>query len=210
MAASRSKKKSGKKKSARAKARKPASGQGRVVRVRGVETPPPSPRKREKLWAPWRLSYIKSSDWAKPAGCVLCNLMREEDGPGNLVLRRTGSAYLVMNRYPYTNGHLMVVPRRHTADFAGLTAEEGQEMNALLQQGVEALQASFRCHGFNIGMNLGRVAGAGIDEHLHFHIVPRWNGDTNFMPVLADVNVVNDHLETAYQTIRQCLAAGKE
>ncbi|MEW6778271.1 MAG: HIT domain-containing protein [Bdellovibrionota bacterium] len=164
--------------------------------------------RRQKLWAPWRLAYIKNSDWKKPAGCILCTLQEQADGPGNLILDRSALAYLIMNRFPYTNGHLMVVPKRHTADFASLTAEESADVMALLQKGTRALERAYRTHGFNIGMNLGRVAGAGIDEHLHFHIVPRWNGDTNFMPVLADVNVVNDHLETAYHGLREALLEG--
>ncbi len=191
------------------KAARPAragGGRARAVPVRGVPTPPEQPQSRQKMWAPWRISYIKGSDWKKPAGCVLCGLLEEPDGPGNLILARTRRAYLVMNRFPYTNGHLMVVPRRHTADFASLGEAETRDVMALLQRGTRALERAFRTHGFNVGMNLGRVAGAGIDEHLHFHIVPRWHGDTNFMPVLADVNVVNDHLETAYEALGRALA----
>ena len=179
------------------------------VKVAVEATEPEEPVTRKKLWAPWRLAYVKSSGPKPAVGCVLCSLQIEKDGPGNLILRRSGSAYLIMNRFPYTNGHLMVVPKRHTADFAALSAAEMRDISTLLQQGVRAVKDAFHAHGCNVGMNLGRVAGAGIDEHLHFHIVPRWNGDTNFMPVLADVNVVNDHLEDAYHALDEVLPKGR-
>lgn len=179
----------------------------RVVTVRGVETPPVREISRTKLWAPWRIDYLKGAVGPRPKGCVLCLVLEQPDGEGNLILRRTEHAYMVMNRFPYASGHLMVLPRRHTDDFASLREGESAEIMALMQQGTRALRRSFGCDGFNIGMNLGKVAGAGIAEHLHFHIVPRWNGDTNFMPVLADVNVVNDHLENSYWAIRDALEA---
>lgn len=175
------------------------------VRVNVEATEPERPVKRKKLWAPWRLAYVKSSGPKPRSGCVLCSLQKDKDGPDNLILRRNRSAYLIMNRFPYTNGHLMVVPRRHTSDFPALSAAEMRDISNLLQQAVQAVKDAFHAHGCNVGMNLGRVAGAGIDEHLHFHIVPRWNGDTNFMPVLADVNVVNDHLEDAYHALDEVL-----
>ena len=177
----------------------------RKVKVAVQATPPVVPQQRQKLWAPWRLSYVKVSGPKPATGCVLCSLQKQKDGVENLILRRNKSAYLIMNRFPYTNGHLMVVPRRHTSDYPGLSAAEMRDIGVLLQQGVRAVQDAFHAHGCNVGMNLGRVAGAGIDEHLHFHIVPRWNGDTNFMPVLADVNVVNDHLESAYHALDEVL-----
>lgn len=188
----------------RASSRKPG---GSRLRMRGVDLQPESPRTRARLWAPWRMDYIKGHATNGPAfqGCVLCELLRMDDGDGNLVLCRTGNAYVVMNRYPYTNGHLMVVPRRHTSDFTSLTAEETAGLMELIQKSVAALQQSIRAQGFNVGMNIGRIAGAGIDEHLHFHVVPRWNGDTNFMPVLADVNLVNDHLVPSYRLIRETM-----
>lgn len=187
------------------RAKKNTPAKLRKVKVRVEATPPENPQQRTKLWAPWRLSYVKKSGPKPAGGCVLCSLQKQKDGTGNLILRRNASAYLIMNRFPYTNGHLMVVPKRHTSDYPGLSAAEMRDIGALLQAGVRAVQDAFHSHGCNVGMNLGRVAGAGIDEHLHFHIVPRWNGDTNFMPVLADVNVVNDHLESAYHALDEVL-----
>lgn len=174
-------------------------------RMAGHALDPEKPRIRGKLWTPWRMAYIKghaSGPKLQPGKCILCGLLEMDDGEDNLVLQRTDHAYVVMNRYPYTNGHVMVVPRRHTSELSSLSADESLELMGLIQKSVLALQSVFRAQGFNIGMNIGRVAGAGIDEHLHFHVVPRWNGDTNFMPVLADVNLVNDHLVSCYRQLR--------
>jgi ATP adenylyltransferase len=172
--------------------------------MQGFRLEASEPRMRERLWSPWRMDYIKGHGKA-PKGdnvCILCGLLEMADGDENLILTRTKHAYVVMNRYPYTNGHLMVVPVRHTAEFGSLTDHESRDLMQLMQRSVAALRTTIRAQGFNIGMNIGRVAGAGIDEHLHFHVVPRWNGDTNFMPVLADVNLVNDHLIPCYRLIR--------
>jgi len=172
--------------------------------MQGFRLEASAPRLRERLWTPWRMDYIKGHGKAPNNGnaCILCGLLEMADSDENLVLVRTRHAYVVMNRYPYTNGHLMVVPVRHTNEFGSLTVEESGELMRLIQRSVAALGVTIRAQGFNIGMNIGRVAGAGIDEHLHFHVVPRWNGDTNFMPVLADVNLVNDHLIPCYRLIR--------
>ncbi len=178
--------------------------------MKGHSLDPENPRQRTKLWAPWRMAYIKGHSSTGPkldkAKCILCQLLEMEDGDENLILERTEHAYVVMNRYPYTNGHVMVVPKRHTSEFPSLTPAESDDLMRLMRRSVKAIQSAIRAHGFNIGMNVGRVAGAGIDEHLHFHVVPRWNGDTNFMPVLADVNLVNDHLIDSYRLLRKTLA----
>ncbi len=175
------------------------------TRMQGFVLEPEESRNRDRMWAPWRMEYIKGHSKAPKSAstCILCGLTEQADGEENLILTRTKHAYVVMNRYPYTNGHVMVVPLRHTDDFASLSAEEALDLMKLMQRAVSAMQNTIRAQGFNIGMNIGRVAGAGIDEHLHFHVVPRWNGDTNFMPVLADVNLVNDHLIPCYRMLRE-------
>jgi ATP adenylyltransferase len=159
------------------------------------------------LWAPWRVELIEA---AKPEGCIFCNFMAEhgeEADRRNLILTRTGLSFAILNRYPYSNGHLMVVPQRHGGDLGALTPAETADLNQLLQRSVRALEHAYHPQGFNIGMNLGTVAGAGIADHLHYHLVPRWNGDTNFMPVLADTKVMIEHLEASYEKLRKSYAA---
>ena len=147
----------------------------------------------ERLWAPWRLEYVERAD--EDTGCFLCRagpaLAGEEDP---LVVLRGTHAFVVLNRFPYSSGHLMVAPFRHVGDFGELTDEEALEIHRLAARGLGALSASMAPQGFNLGWNLGRVAGAGLVDHVHFHVVPRWAGDTNFMPVLADVAVMPEHL----------------
>ena len=154
----------------------------------------------KKVWAPWRLSYIlgESKDKAlgpKRPACVFCHAQKGSPNLENLVLFHGKYSFVIMNKYPYANGHLMVVPKRHLADYSRLEAKEHAEMGALLAKSVKILKKVFKAEGFNIGMNLGEVGGAGIKDHLHYHIVPRWVGDHNFMPVLADVRVMPEHLE---------------
>jgi len=134
--------------------------------------------------------------------CIFCRLLRAEDGPENLILFRGDTAFVVMNKFPYSNGHLMVVPYRHVDDFGALGPEEGGEMFALAQKCVASLRERLAAQGFNLGLNIGRTAGAGIDDHIHLHVVPRWEGDHNFMPVLSDVRVIPEHMETTYNTLR--------
>ena len=152
----------------------------------------------EKMWSPWRSQYIDSiKDNKKDSGCVFCSMAgkdpAEED---NLIVEKGTFTFTVLNLYPYNNGHLMVVPFRHTSDFSSLTVEESMEIFQKLQLAEKALKTVSAPEGFNIGANLGKVSGAGIDEHIHFHIVPRWNGDTNFMPVLGEVKVISQDLLT--------------
>jgi ATP adenylyltransferase len=145
----------------------------------------------KQLWAPWRLEYVAAAD--EQEGCVFC-LAEEGDDEERLVVHRGALGFVLLNKFPYASGHLMVAPRRHVGDFAELTDEEALELHRLAGQGLAALAATFRPDGFNLGWNLGRVAGAGIVDHVHQHVVPRWSGDTNFMPVLADVKVLPEHL----------------
>jgi ATP adenylyltransferase len=143
------------------------------------------------LWAPWRLEYIKGAD--EQTGCVFCLAPRGEDEE-MLVVHRGLHAYVILNRFPYSSGHLLVAPYRHVGDFAQLADEEALEIHRLAAQGLAALAEMFGPQGYNLGWNLGRVAGAGVVDHVHLHAVPRWAGDTNFMPVLADVKVLPEHL----------------
>lgn len=150
----------------------------------------------EKLWSPWRSEYIDSiKENDKSQGCVFCNIAKQNiDDPESLLIEKGELTFTVLNLYPYNNGHLMVVPYRHTSDFSSLTAEENLEVMQKLQLAISALKIDFQPEGFNIGANIGKVSGAGIHEHIHFHIVPRWNGDTNFMPVLGKVKVISQDL----------------
>ena len=150
------------------------------------------------LWAPWRMAYIGGP---RSEGCLLCDLPRERKDRESLILHRGPRTYVVMNRYPYNNGHLMIVPYRHCGDFCELSPEDSLELMHETQRATRILQRIFGAEGFNVGMNLGKVAGAGIVEHLHIHVVPRWMGDTNFMPVLADTKVMPDYLEATYEKL---------
>jgi ATP adenylyltransferase len=143
------------------------------------------------LWAPWRLEYVQAAD--EEAGCIFC-LAAEGDDEERLVVRRGRRAFALLNKFPYSSGHLMVAPLRHTGELGGLDEEEVVEIHALATAAMEALGALYRPDGYNLGWNVGRVAGAGIVDHVHLHVVPRWSGDTNFMPVLADVKVLPEHL----------------
>lgn len=158
------------------------------------------------LWAPWRMEFIAAE---KPKGCIFCDFPAapEAEDRRNLVVRRGAHAFVVLNRYPYNSGHLMVVPRRHGADLAALPAAEYAELMEEVRLAAAVLQATYRCEGINVGMNLGRAAGAGIVDHLHWHLVPRWVGDNNFMPVLGDIRVMVDHLETTFDKVRAGYAA---
>jgi ATP adenylyltransferase len=144
-----------------------------------------------QLWAPWRLEYVQHAD--ESAGCVFCAADAGNDEE-YLVIHRGEQAFALLNRFPYASGHLMIAPRRHEGDFAGLTDDEALEVHRLASAALAALGETYEPDGYNLGWNLGRVAGAGILDHVHLHVVPRWEGDTNFMPVLADVKVLPEHL----------------
>jgi ATP adenylyltransferase len=146
----------------------------------------------ERLWAPWRLEYISSAD--DQSGCVFCNAVAGDDGE-KLVVHRGARAIVLLNKFPYTSGHVMVAPVRHVGDFGELDDEEALEVHRLASAAIGALAQAYGPQGYNVGWNLGRVAGAGVVDHVHLHVVPRWAGDTNFMPVLADVRVIPEFLE---------------
>lgn len=152
----------------------------------------------KRLWAPWRIEYIKMS---KPQRCIFCLREEREGDRDNLVLHRTSLSLVMLNRYPYTNGHLLISPYRHVADLNALTPEEKLDLFDLIGMGCDVLNQTAAPQGFNIGMNLGKAAGAGVDEHLHFHVVPRWNGDANFMSVVADLRVMPENLMATYDAL---------
>ena len=149
-----------------------------------------------KLWSPWRSKYIDSiKDKSNSNECVLCRTAKLETGDSeNLLIEKGKYTFTVLNLYPYNSGHLMIVPIRHTSDFFSFSPEENAEIMQKLQLAEQALKIISSPEGFNIGANLGKVSGAGLDDHIHFHIVPRWNGDTNFMPVLGEVKVISQDL----------------
>ena len=151
------------------------------------------------IWAPWRVAYIRAS---KTAGCILCDKPKENLDDANRILFRGKLNYIMMNNYPYNPGHVMVIPYRHTADPSEFTAAAKLEHMELIAKSIRVLQKVYNPAGFNTGMNLGKVAGAGIDTHLHTHVVPRWQGDTNFMPVIADVRVIPEAVDATYQRMK--------
>jgi ATP adenylyltransferase len=159
----------------------------------------------ERLWAPWRLEYVAGG--ADKPGCIFCTKPGQPDDEA-LIVHRGEHCFVVLNLYPYANGHLMVAPYRHVATPGDLTGDERLELWELFDQGVAALTKAMAPHGFNAGVNLGRVAGAGVEDHIHLHVVPRWNGDTNFMPVLADVRVMPEHLSRTLEQVRAAWPAG--
>jgi ATP adenylyltransferase len=166
-----------------------------------------SPQRAERepltrLWAPWRLEYILSE---KPDTCIFCDFPAatgEENDRKNLIVHRGPRSFTILNRYPYNSGHVMVIPRHHVDELEALSPQEFADLHEELRLAARVVRKVYRPEGMNVGMNLGRIAGAGIDEHLHYHVVPRWGGDTNFMPVLADTRVMVEHLDGAWQKIR--------
>jgi ATP adenylyltransferase len=151
------------------------------------------------------MEYIKTTVKDNHDECVFCKMLSDSDDRANLILHRFERCFLVMNLYPYTSGHLMVVPTRHTADFAGLSLEEHADFGRTLALAQSILTECFSPHGFNIGMNLGRSAGAGIQDHLHYHIVPRWSGDANFMTAVSETRVMSESLGDSWQRLRDAL-----
>jgi ATP adenylyltransferase len=146
------------------------------------------------LWAPWRLEYVQHAD--ELDRCIFCEPEPE------LLVHDGELALIVLNKFPYSSGHLLIAPKRHLAEFGALSADEAAEIHELGSRGIDALRAEYAPHGFNVGWNLGRVAGAGIADHVHQHVVPRWNGDTSFMPVLGDVKVLPEALERTAERLR--------
>lgn len=158
----------------------------------------------KQLWAPWRIDYILGP---KAGECVFCLPEDKGEDAERLVLHRGSSCFVIMNKFPYSNGHLMVCPYRHVMNIEELQPEEAAEMMRLLQECSKILKKHFKCEGINIGLNQGEAAGAGIREHLHFHLVPRWNGDSSFMAVLDEARIIPQHLSETY---RQLLPYFKE
>ncbi len=160
----------------------------------------------QRMYSPWRSKYINS--FSEPSGgeCILCKAPSENDDDKNLILLRGKYSYVIMNLYPYNSGHLMIVPFRHIGNLTNLTNEEFLEIFQFLKLMSDALYKTMKPDGFNIGSNIGRSAGAGIDEHIHFHIVPRWNGDTNFMPVLADTKLISEDMRETYKKLRDAIS----
>lgn len=156
-----------------------------------------------RLWSPWRSAYIDSfKDTAGNTGCIFCDYPKMDKDSENLILFRGTDHFIIMNLYPYNSGHLMVVPYQHTTHLEDLNPSASAEAIYLLSRCQSALANGLKAQGFNIGVNLGKAAGAGIDDHLHFHIVPRWQGDTNFMPVFADIKVIPEEMTRTYQKLK--------
>ena len=157
----------------------------------------------KQIWAPWRTVYIGGDhDNAK---CIFCEKLESDQDEANLVLLRGDKTFVLMNLYPYNNGHLLIAPKRHVGEIEELTEGEMTELFKMTQRMVKTLRA-FNPEGFNVGVNIGRIAGAGVPGHFHIHVVPRWAGDTNFMPVFGDVRVISESLEVTFRKLKESLA----
>ncbi len=154
----------------------------------------------ETIWSPWRMEYIDNSE--KTPGCVFCREVARKDGPDNLIVARGQHAFTILNRYPYTSGHLMVVPYSHLSNLEELDAATRAEIMEMATRAVDVLRAVYHPEGFNLGINLGSAAGAGIADHVHLHVVPRWTGDTNFMSTVSGTRVIPEDLPSTYARIR--------
>jgi ATP adenylyltransferase len=157
----------------------------------------------ERIWSPWRMAYIQvAKEQGEDGGCIFCDLPAEGDNERTMILARGELAFVIVNSFPYNPGHLMVAPFRHVGAFTSIEAAELADVDALVARSIRALEQEMEPHGYNLGMNLGRVAGAGIPDHVHWHLVPRWNGDTNFMPVVGQTRVLPELLEETYARLR--------
>jgi ATP adenylyltransferase len=152
----------------------------------------------KRIFAPWRYKYVSDPN---SDGCIFCNAQSSKDDRKSGVLFRGKFAFVIMNKYPYNNGHIMIAPYNHTGDFEELSEEEMLEMSTLIQKWQKVIKKAMKPEGFNIGMNLGRIAGAGFEKHLHYHLVPRWSGDTNFMPIIGETKVVPMSVDDAYDLL---------
>lgn len=159
----------------------------------------------DKLWAPWRSKYITQVKSIK--GCIFCSKPRAKKDKSNYIISRRPHSFSMLNIYPYNNGHIMIAPYRHVKDFSKLNDEEILDLFVLLKESREVILKALKPDGFNIGINVGRAAGAGYREHLHIHIVPRWVGDVNFMPVFASTKVISESLDDLYSKLKRCLNA---
>ena len=155
----------------------------------------------ERIWAPWRLKYVKDANTSDE--CVFCTKPAEGDDRQALIVHRAERCFVILNLFPYTNGHLMVAPYEHIGRFQEIEPETTAEMNALAQRAMGVLEDVYRPEGFNLGINQGRIAGAGVEGHIHLHVVPRWAGDNNYMPVIADTKVMPQSLEESYDAMSE-------
>ncbi len=156
----------------------------------------------KRLWASWRMKYI-SGNTPMTAGCVFCEALKLSDSAENLIVERGERCFVILNKFPYTSGHVMIAPISHTAELGSLDHETGAEAMAMITRYTQVLKKVYRPEGFNIGANIGAAAGAGVPGHLHFHIVPRWNGDTNYMTTIGEVRVLPEDLVDTYQRIKK-------
>jgi len=154
----------------------------------------------KQLWAPWRMEYILN-ELGHEDGCIFCDLPKESDDQKNLIAFRAPRSFVILNKFPYNNGHVMVVPYEHTGDILDLSDETLLDIQQTIRKTVKTIRAVMNPHAMNIGMNLGRMAGAGIDSHVHYHIVPRWDGDTNFMPIISGTKVVSEGLQITWKKL---------
>jgi ATP adenylyltransferase len=158
------------------------------------------------IWAPWRSVYVGGSH---EGGCVFCQKLQSDEDEANLVLLRGDKTIVLMNLYPYNNGHLLIMPKRHVADIENLITEEAAELFLMTQKMVKVLRV-FNPEGFNVGVNIGKAAGAGVPGHFHIHVVPRWGGDTNFMPVIGNVRVISESLDVTFKKLKESLKTLQE
>jgi ATP adenylyltransferase len=154
----------------------------------------------KQLWAPWRMAYIDQN--SKQTGCIFCDKFQSHDRRENLLLALTPHSMVMLNKYPYNNGHLLLAPKRHENNLSALSPEEYGDLSEALRRSVDIVRKILNPGGINLGMNLGKCAGAGIEDHLHWHVVPRWEGDTNFMPVVAETRVMPQHLLDSYDRLQ--------
>jgi ATP adenylyltransferase len=159
----------------------------------------------EKLWAPWRMKYIDAINTTSDDACIFCEKPREHKDKKNFIVYRGKTCYAILNRFPYNNGHLLIVPYQHTCELSELNTSARLEFLEIAQKAMDAMKMTLRTDGFNLGINFGRSAGAGIAGHLHLHLVPRWNGDTNFMPVVGSTKVISESLEDTYVKLKKSL-----
>ncbi len=158
------------------------------------------------LWSPWRMEYILNPK--SEEGCIFCSALKLSDGPENLIISRGSKAFVILNRYPYTSGHLMIVPYMHQPSLELLDSGSRAEIMELSARAIQVLQVVYTPQGFNLGMNIGHAAGAGVTEHVHLHIVPRWVGDTNFMSSVSQTRVLPELLEETYRRVKEAWESG--
>jgi ATP adenylyltransferase len=154
----------------------------------------------EYLWSPWRFDYVSIA--AKDTGCIFCTALQKADEPDSLVVYRGQHNFIILNRFPYNNGHLMIAPYEHIANLEEAARPAAEEMMVLTQRVIQTMREVYKPDGFNVGMNLGRIAGAGVDTHYHMHVVPRWSGDTNFMTALSQTRVIPESFETTLSKLK--------